>query len=68
MVDQPKVCSLISSRDRRQRFLQSQIFDIPRAGFEPAQNLISGFAESSYAVTLTVTPGHMSLSRKLHFR
>ena len=28
----------------------------PRAGFEPAQNLSSGFVERSYAVVITTTP------------
>ena len=42
-VDQQKAFSLISSREHCQRFLPSQIFDTPRAGFELAQNLSSGF-------------------------
>ena len=45
MVDRRKGFSLISSRDHRQRSSPSQISDKPRAGFEPAQNLSSGFVE-----------------------
>ena len=45
MVDRTKAFSLISSRDHCQRFLPSQIFQMLRAAFEPAQNLISGFVE-----------------------
>ena len=29
---------------------------MPRAGFEPAQNLCSGFVESSYGIVRTTTP------------
>ena len=36
---------LISSRDHCQGFSPLLIFDMPRAGFEPAQNLSSDFAE-----------------------
>ena len=45
MVDRQKAFGLISSRDHCQRFSPSRISDTPRAGFEPAQNLCSGFAE-----------------------
>ena len=45
MVDRRKAFSLISSRDRCQRFSPSRISDTPRAGFEPAQNLSSGLVE-----------------------
>ena len=45
MVDRQKVCSIISSRDYCQRSLQSRISDTQRAGFEPAQNLISGLVK-----------------------
>ena len=34
----------------------SRISDTPRAGFKPAQNLSSGFDESSCAVVITTTP------------
>ena len=45
MVDRRKAVSLISSRDHCQRFSPSWISDTPQAGFEPAQNLSSGFVE-----------------------
>ena len=45
MVDQRKAFSLISSRDHCQRSSPSRISDTPRAGFEPEQNLSSGFVE-----------------------
>ena len=40
-----KVLSLISIWYHCQRFLPSQISDMPQVGFAPAQNLSSGFAE-----------------------
>ena len=45
MVDQRKAFSLISSRDHCQRSSPSQISDTLLAGFEPVQNLSSGFVE-----------------------
>ena len=48
--------SLISSRDHCQRSSPSRISDTPRAGFEPAQNLSSGFDEWSCAIVITTTP------------
>ena len=45
MVDRQKAFSLISSRDHCQRSSPSRISDTPQAGFEPAQNLSSGFVE-----------------------
>ena len=45
MVDRQKAFGLISSWDHCQRSSPSQIFDMLRAGFEPVQNLISGFVE-----------------------
>ena len=45
MVDQRKMICLFSSRDHCQRFSPSRIFDTPRTGFEPAQNLRSGLVE-----------------------
>ena len=33
----------------------SQISDMPQAGFEPTQNLNSGFVEWSYAEVITTT-------------
>ena len=44
MVDRRKSFSLISSRDNCQRSSPLWISDTPRAGFEPAQNLSSGFS------------------------
>ena len=37
----------LSSRDHCQRSLSSQISDTPRAGFELAQNLSSGFVNEA---------------------
>ena len=48
MVDQLKAFSLISSKDHCQRFLPSQISDMPQAGVEPAQNQSSGLVEWSF--------------------
>ena len=45
MVDQRKAFSLISSHDHCQRSSPSRIPDTLGAGFEPAQNLKSGFVE-----------------------
>ena len=45
MVNRRKAFSLISSRDHCHRSSPSRISDTPRAGFEPAQNLISGLVE-----------------------
>ena len=56
MVDGRKTFSLISSQDHCQRSSPSRISDTPRAGFEPAQNLSSGFVEWSCAVVITTTP------------
>ena len=55
MIDRRKAFSLISSRDHCQRSLPSRISDTPRAGFEPAQNLSSGFVEWNCAVVITTT-------------
>ena len=56
MVDPREVLNLISSRDYCQRFSPSQISDTTLAGFEPAQNLSSGFVEGSCAVVITTAP------------
>ena len=45
MVDRRKVFRPISSLDHCQRSSPSRISNTPRAGFEPAQNLISSFVE-----------------------
>ena len=62
MVDRRKAFSLISSRDHCQRSSPSRISDTPRAGFEPAQNLSSGFVERSYAAAITTTHGKIRCS------
>ena len=56
IVDRRKAFNLISSRDHCQRSSPSRISDTPWAGFEPAQNLSSGFGEWSCAVVITTTP------------
>ena len=61
MVDRRKAFSLISSRDHCGRSSPSRISDTPRAGFEPAQNLISGLVEWSCAVVITTTPQRRKL-------
>ena len=55
MVDQRKAFSLVSSRHHCQRSSPSRISDMPRAGFEPAENVSSGFVELSCAVVITTT-------------
>ena len=44
-VDRRKAFSFISSRDHFSKIPASQISDTSRAGFEPVQNLSSGFIE-----------------------
>ena len=61
MVDRRKAFNLISSRDHCQRSSPSQIFDTPRAGFEPAQNLSSGLIEWSCAVVINTISRYMWL-------
>ena len=56
MVDRRTALSIISSWDHCQRFSPSQISNTSRAGFEPAQNLSSGFAEGSCAELITTNP------------
>ena len=58
MVDRRKAYSLISSRNHCQRSSPLRIPDMPRAGAEPAQNLILGFVQWSCAVVITTTPCH----------
>ena len=53
LVDRRKAFSLISSQDHCQRSPLSRIFDTPRAGLEPTQNLCSGLVEWSCAVVIT---------------
>ena len=54
----------IFSQDHCQWFSPSQISDMPRAGFEPTQNLKSGFTDWSRAVVITTTPRRQNKSRK----
>ena len=56
MVDQWKVFSSISNRDHCQRSSPSSISGTHRAGFEPAQNLSSGFLEWNCVAVITTTP------------
>ena len=56
MVNRRKAFSIISSRGHFQRSSPSWISDTSRAGFEPAQNLSSGFDEWSCAVVITTAP------------
>ena len=55
MADGRKAVSLVSKRNHCQRSSSSRISDMPRTGFEPAQNLSSGFVEWSYALVITTT-------------
>ena len=60
MVDRQKAFGLISSRGNCQRSSPSWISNMPRAGFEPAQNLSSGLIEWTCAVVIITTPrGHI---------
>ena len=65
MVDQRKAFSLISSWDHCQRSSPSQISDMLRARYEPAQKLSSGLVEGSCAVVITTTPRHLSINATL---
>ena len=56
MVDRRKTFNLISNQDHCQRSSPSRISDMPRAGFERAQNLSSGFVDCSCTVVITTTP------------
>ena len=60
VVDRRKAFSFISSRDHCQRFSPLQISNMLPAGFEPAQNLSSGFVEWSCAVVITTAPRHQT--------
>ena len=55
MVDQRKALSLISSRDHCQRSSPWWISDMPRAWFEPVQNLSADCVEWSCTVVITNT-------------
>ena len=56
MVHWQKAFSLIFTRGHCQRSSPSRIYDMLRAGFEPAQNLNSGLVEWSCAELTTITP------------
>ena len=53
MADRRMAFSLLSSQDHCQRSSTLRIFDTPRVGFEPAENLSSSFAEWSCAIVTT---------------
>ena len=55
IADQRNTFSLIICRNHCQRSPPSQISDTVRAGFEPAQNMISSLVEWSCEVTTTTT-------------
>ena len=59
MVGWRKAFNLISSWDHCQRSSPSWISDIPRAGFEPAQNLTSGLVEWRCAVVITTASNEL---------
>ena len=65
MVDWWKMFSLISSWDHCQRSSPSWISNTLWAGFEPAQNLSSGFVELSCAVVITTTHS-IATKNKIH--
>ena len=58
IIDRRKVVSLISRQDHCRRYSPMRISNTPRAGFELAQNLSSGFVEWSCAVVITTTTRH----------
>ena len=66
MVNRRKTFGLVSNRDHCQRSSPSRISNTPRAGFEPAQNLSSGFVEWSCAVVITTTPRRHWWSSNIH--
>ena len=55
MANQQKAFSHFSSQDHFQWSSQLRITNMPQAGFEPAQNLSSGFDEWSCEVAKTTT-------------
>ena len=57
-VNRRKVLSFISSRGHYQRFSPSQVSDTRRTGYEPAQSLTSGVAESIFTTLVTTIPRH----------
>ena len=65
VIDRWKAFSLTSSQDHCQRSSPLQISNNPQAGFEYAQNLISGFVEWNCAVLITTTPRYWGNLGKL---
>ena len=65
MIAQQERLSVISSWDNYQRFSPLQTFDIPQVGFEPADNLGSGFAEQSCEVVVTKISNHIPYKRSV---
>ena len=61
------LCSVISSRERCQRFSPPQISNTSQAGFECAQKLSSGFFECSCAVVITTTPHHGATMKHCYY-
>ena len=57
-VDLRITLTFTASQDHCQRSSSSQISNTPQAGFEPLQNLSSGFVERSCAVVITITLQH----------
>ena len=58
-------CGMVDRRDHCQSSSPTGISDTPRAGFEPAQNLSSGFAEWSCAVLIITTLWHHLVNMKM---
>ena len=56
MVDRRKALSFISNQDHYQRSPPSRLSDMLHVGFEPTQNLSSGFVEWNCAAVITNTP------------
>ena len=63
MVDQQKTFSLISNRYHYQRISPSGRSAVPRAGFEPAQNLSLGFVQENCDIHFTTTPRFVNQQR-----
>ena len=64
IVDRRKACGLISSGSHCQRSWRSRISDTPLAGFQPAQNLSSGFVQWSWTAVITI-PLHYAVISKI---
>ena len=67
MVDRRKAFSLISSREHCQRSSPSRNSNTPRAGFEPVQNLSSGFVEWRCAVLITPIPRRPTIAHRFSY-